>query len=416
MKKQFIFMFVALIVLLVPGCTSEAPLQENASEQATKQINIRTEEEAIEIAMNLVANNGSRSTVGIANVEKICSTPSRNNENTLIYAVNYADENGFALINAAKNGEAVLGFSDEGSYSEPEEGNGFAFYLDAAKDYVLSALSNQEPLDPIPNPDGPKITTESVLSKALSKFGPGTIENKYCEEQKCGSGPIAMAMLYSSLVYTHNLFTTEYLNLTYPERKVNKCLLDWSFIQNYESKENFYASCINCPNHESHEGFSHFLRELEYRSDTFHRTDKRIVTNLEDVKATMEGLDSSVKYTEIKNLTSLTEEAAYDLMGRGKVLFVEGYDEGTSGENGRERMEYYWLISGGQKTTRTSSVVDIYGQQHDIVDIDYLLFCNWGNFGKNNGYFYLGVYKLRDSDHKIIADYSNRLKYITQVD
>lgn len=407
-------MLVGLFALFASSCTNEASLQGDEP-QAPEKSAIRTEEEAIQIAQNLAcANQKSRSSVAIASVDRICSNPSRGEENPLIYAVNYADNGGYALISAAKTGIDVLGVVEEGKYSEPETETGFSFYMENAKNYVQERITIQTPDTLTPQPGAPVITTETLVNKVSCNWGPGYVENRYCEDQRCGSGPLAMAMMLSSGFIPHNLIEPEILQLTYPERKTNQCELLWNFITRHVSIENVNLEAFNCPGQKGHEGLSQLLREIEFRSDTYHRNEIRIVTDIHDARETMAGLTPTIEYTEEADLLPIGEEAAYNMLAKGKIMYVSGCDEGATGKNPRPKREYNWLIDGGKKITSTGWAYDIYGNRHDFVEIDYLLHCNWGNFGHDNGYFSFGVFKTYKSGSVINFDYSSRLRYFTQ--
>lgn len=129
-----------LLGLLWSSCSNEEGIIPPSSpEKAASEL--RTPEEAIALADNLFASRteGTRaSSRTVKAVSIIGSASGRSASDTLIYAINYADNGGFALVSAVPEGIDIIGYADEGNFDveKIEPGSNVEYFLDAAKNYV----------------------------------------------------------------------------------------------------------------------------------------------------------------------------------------------------------------------------------------------------------------------------------------
>ena len=118
---------------------------------------LRTPAEAISIAEMAVANEAGegrseRTIRGTSSVKPIVSHTSRGESDTLMYAVDFDEGQGFAIVSASRSVEPLLALIDDGSFDSPETqaNESFQFALNCAKLYSMG------PTKPtIPDPDGP---------------------------------------------------------------------------------------------------------------------------------------------------------------------------------------------------------------------------------------------------------------------
>lgn len=151
--KNSLFFFLLLATLLC-GCSSDEPI-EGKDAPVNKSVESilckRTVKDAIEIASNAVSvldDNSATSSRGncrtvdpttpIFAVRNMLSRSSKSD--TLLYVVNYSDNNGFAIIPALKSMPEILAVSESG-YFNPEEKSpigGFNMWLDG----IINAISD----------------------------------------------------------------------------------------------------------------------------------------------------------------------------------------------------------------------------------------------------------------------------------
>ena len=141
MKKSFPFL---IFVLAMVSCAQDAQIL--VTDESEPKIGIRTPREAIDIATKILTEGsiGTRSeALTVQDVTVISGVSSRSNSDTLIYAVNFSDEKGYALISASYASKPVIGFVEEGSYVEEKalKNPSYNFFLGAAKEYVAGTMA-----------------------------------------------------------------------------------------------------------------------------------------------------------------------------------------------------------------------------------------------------------------------------------
>ena len=184
---------MTVCAMLITACTSSEEFESTSSSMESTRNAIRTKAEAIDIAIELMNGRfGSRGAYVVENVEIIGGESSRASEDTLIYAVNLADDRGFVLVSAAKAGDAILGYADNGSVvvDDIEPNSGFSFYMDAARNYVRSMQLDTIKVDPIPNPFIPVTIYEKVEPLAPQRWGQNYPEGMYCPNRLSGCGQL----------------------------------------------------------------------------------------------------------------------------------------------------------------------------------------------------------------------------------
>jgi len=227
--KKLLYSIMALSLLY--SCQdADVVYKENLSGDRTLTSSSRSMEEAIEIAVNaarMLDKPQSRSvgrSASAKGVKIIRDAESRSDvADSLIYVVNFDDEQGFALVPVPRIETDVLAVVDDGAY-DPAAGTdnpGFNLYLEAANAYVKRQAANGG------------ISTQAVISPALIyktvidtiaeyqcpprlrplAWGQYTPYNKYTPNGIAGSAPVAMAMIISDMYPKRTK-----LDYTFPER------------------------------------------------------------------------------------------------------------------------------------------------------------------------------------------------------
>lgn len=221
MKRFFCFTFSA-IALLAIACTKISPdssemmaLDEPiASYKVSLEEAVTTLEDFLSSYSNTIPTKGESSLSGrvVSDVKAL-----RNNNfatksaedpildigiDTLMYAINFADEKGFALLAADKRTEPILAIIEEGSFDEKnlQEGkdNGFLLFLERAIGMMCEDILNYDE----------NISTKALVTNGYtitSQYGPllhtkwnqGGVYGRYCPNGVGGCVAIAVAQILS---------------------------------------------------------------------------------------------------------------------------------------------------------------------------------------------------------------------------
>ena len=235
-----------LPALMLPGCQSvdeEICAPEEVTAQLVGDENYRSIDEAIAIAENTAARlfpkNESRSAVRHAsksNVRVIKSDKGRSeDEEALIYAVNFDNNEGFALVSRPRNVCDVLAVVPEGSFDEEEADNtpGVALFMDCAKSYLSIGTDSLNIDIPVHYPGmelGPcRIDTlmyyhlEPMVANIWGQRG---FIAHFCSNGYVGCGPLAIATV--SVFQNFQAGSNTTLTYTFPGRDINQEKINWT--------------------------------------------------------------------------------------------------------------------------------------------------------------------------------------------
>lgn len=238
--RKLIYLILITVLISINACTdSETP---ELPQEKSMYSNIISPEEAVAIA-NAVGNAKpvkSRSNPRLAtlsNVKALGNPASRNgNTDTLIYAVDYADEQGFALIAATPVDEPVLAVIDNGSYDEEElaEVPGFESFMEAARGYAASTYAKDtthkfiEPSYPV---EIDTIERQTVLPKLGSMaWDQSGVEAAYCTNYASGCFPTAAGMMITYFK------PSQKISYTFPGREIDSEYPDWDVMALHHSE------------------------------------------------------------------------------------------------------------------------------------------------------------------------------------
>lgn len=216
MKTLKISLAVIFAALMFGACSSDIE-----SECHKAPVKLRSQSEAISIAENAysVFNSGKDSRTGhevtasISDVQVIKGRSSRGIANdTLLYIVNFENDEGYAVVSASPATEALFGITDEGHYDGNEESinPSLRHYLDCASEYVANSNSIGitlpdsaiGPSFPQPDPGNPTTTYTLLASKGPYvnlKWGQGSPYGDEFENGNCGCLPSVLAMISLSV-------------------------------------------------------------------------------------------------------------------------------------------------------------------------------------------------------------------------
>ena len=389
-------LLTAIVGIVLAGCSSSDEPRGAPRETETQKSFIRTESEAIDLAVALMEGRaGSRASYSIEDVDIFSSNSSRANEDTLIYAVNFADDKGFVLVSAAKTGEDIIGYADKGRIETDniDPVSGFAFYMDAAKDYVTGEINDAGPnfgLDttivPVKPVIPPVVTYEKVAPRVTVEWGQRHPEGCLFENHVCGCTQTACLQIMSAFK------EPTYINYTYPEHELESEYFDWNGLCVHQksglccSATNSYYNCAATD--ESHSKISRLARELGHRSKAVQKFDPNATSTIgRNARNTMWELllPSDIEVTQMSDFSSYDNH--FTLLKDKKAVFYMRGDNGSSG--------HAWVCSGGERIT-TKHMDDMYIHENKT-EIKIFFHFNWGWNGEDNGYFSAGVFDTSKS-------------------
>lgn len=212
MKTLKLSLSIIFAALMYGACSSDIE-----SECHKTSVKLRSQSEAISIAENAysVFNSGKDSRAGhetiasVSDVQVIRGRSSRGITNdTLLYIVNFENDEGYAVVSASPATEALFGITDEGHYDGNEESvnPSLRHYLDCASEYVASSNSTGitfpdsivGPNIPHPNPENPTTIYDLLASKGPYvnlKWGQGSPYGDNFENGNCGCFISVVAMI-----------------------------------------------------------------------------------------------------------------------------------------------------------------------------------------------------------------------------
>ncbi|MBD5182348.1 MAG: hypothetical protein HDS99_00960 [Bacteroidales bacterium] len=382
--KKYHFYLLSLLMLLLTACASEEVKIEDLA-PATTSSDLRSIDEAVIIAKDMYSlRSNSRETVDVADVAVIGSSASRSSNDTLIYAINFADNKGFTLVSAVKAGNAVIGYTDEGVFSEQSasENPAFSFYLDAAKDYV-SGLGGSIG-GPIIDPSTPTLRTEYVSPRIKVSWGQYYPEGTQVRNKIAGCVQTSSAMVLS-------YFQPSTIKMTSKGNSTET--LDWSRIMKHVKSLNFHDD-ISAFNHDvecegrfdGHSYLASICAEIGYRNNAVYTNSEYTTSDASKAPNTLKELTSAKQITAYTSwqapFTDLFKKLKEDCL----AFVLAKYNDG-----GITR-EHTWICDGGQDYITTSKALSYTGEWITREEHEVYYHFNWGCCGYDNGYFLAGVF------------------------
>ncbi|MDE6310845.1 MAG: C10 family peptidase [Muribaculaceae bacterium] len=392
MKKLILIMALGLFFA---SCSQDEGIVAPTDTETTKTSGLcRTPEEAIAVADNFLAAvcpNSRSEQRRVATVDIIGSHGSRSSSDTLMYAINYKDNNGFVLVSAARTGLDVIGYDPEGELNLEEYGNeAFNFYMECAKEYVASELS----ITPVPIPDPtPKdyTITMSVEPKLTVSWGQVNPEGLYCPNGVAGCLQTAMAQAMSYLEQPTSI------NLTYYNRDVDTQVLDWADIKNHVISSNYagqaylniHAGFCNA-SMDAHKALGRLCRQLGELNEAFYIMKNDSIPPAtgaltEKGYATFKSLVPGAVKKVLTYFNDTRQNMLTDMASCQGIAILEGFTAGGAG--------HAWVADGGHNIQTIAYGVGIDGEMiTTYINKDCYYHFNWGWNGSCNGYFAGGVF------------------------
>lgn len=434
-------LILSLFFITLFSACNEEPEIPQPTEAIDYSSNIRSLSEAMDIAQAFIGQNGERTrtskslkSIQDATVITSKSSLSRSQCDTLIYAFDFEDEEGFILIAAPRNIESVLAMTEKGSFNsfQTYSNKSFQYALNAAKDYANNALSEPSKVEPIDKrvfktvdsiveniKSGPRVNV------AWDQLWPAGL---YFANHISGCVPLAISQILTFFEQPKSL------NYTFPERDKIYETIDWSDIKKHVRSNLRYNS-------------SSFMFNTHYNSCGCTQNGHKTIGRLTRQIAYIGGINPSATdstgtggtydqaYTAIVgivgNILNVTKGTGvndlYAALMPNAVCYIRGASENNTGghawvADGRWRFKrHYWDYVGTPIPTKVGEP-----QQYDyeLVNEYETVFTyfhyNWGWGGNSNGWFSINIFnpsKGEEYDNSFLSNSINRnypkdIKYI----
>lgn len=395
---------LSFLTAMFTACSSDEPKIGFEENEANSYVAKRSIEEAIEIAsqyanQTTAETRATKLVVDKSTVSAIVSTTSRALSDTLMYAVNFEDNNGYMIISANKATVPVLAIIDSGNYQEDEEVkvDGFDYFMNAAENYVDSYSqvdapgiggTGEGPVDMIMVFYTDSMAVEKCYEQRLNvKWGEYWPENLYCPNGLAGCSPVAIAQVLS-------YFKPEMdMDITFSGRPYNHLKIDWDELLEHtsstDSKFMSFSHSNTCKaTDEAHKHLAVLVRQIGELTGSTYNTSITLTPESSTFSVTKDILSD-------RTIIKVENEDFYDYLVDGGIALVEGYSaaeghhtwvlDGTASIN--YKILYYTYFN---PRTHEYSTLEVSYRRHNYVH------CNWGLSGSKNGYFYEGVYNTEN--------------------
>ena len=431
------FKSYAVAVLFLASCATDEEGKDNGIlVTSEEQTNMRTPAEAMQIAQGAVSifddgpiqkstgeNNHLPRTIDYADGVK-CITASQavpSCGDTLMYVVNYTDNQGFAVVSASRNTEELLAVTENGHYNPDGttiDNPGFRMFMEMAEDYVSNAIRRRPPGDKDTTRRdtfglGFKVfmwdttyTKVQIPPKITVAWGQENPEGRFCPNHiaGCVNTAAAQAMTY----FRH----PKSLQLTYAGRDSSSVTLDWDRICTHKKSANWSALVNNddCSDY-AHRMIAYLCRQLGQLSNSDY-------SNSNQTGATFDGLRTSLMklgYT-VSNISDYATECCLQPLKENKLILMGGFMVDGEGN----KVGHMWVVDGCDyiKMNVHTYLIDpsnplVPREDRGITttSIKKMNYINWGWCGDANGYFDDGVFKITTMFSEV--NYGTDVKYIT---
>lgn len=434
MKRALLnpIIFVALIVV---SCVSDTPVDPvNFLDDANNQqeSTTRTIEEVVDIVKS---NYGSifdvklsRSDIYITkenvSVIRVNNGARSLSTDTVLYVVNFGEESGFAVVSANKQCTPLLAMTDNGHIDEIADidNPGLKSFFDAA---IAYNSFNNTIIEPVLPPQKRFLyhridsTIVDKKPKATMLWGQNWPEGYFCPNGYSGCVSTALAISLSYFGIPH------YIDLTYPNRDIDKQILDWTKIKNNVRSQVIEPS--EKVNESEHMALARFCREIGHRIDADYSYPDKTGAQVSDLRDMIANLAPAIDVSEYHNAAPNVE-----YLSNWSIIVMSGYDPEDplnahtfiiDGYKSKTVLHRYYNLPSPIVAIDLDSYLDsnnIMPEEKSLNVYYKLSHINWGLNGHNNGYYDVGVYDLsqyKELDipnlYPMDADYQYAYEYFT---
>lgn len=419
MKKLSQILITLLAVVALHSCnSSDISDLSNVPEQQTASLSQkRTVDEAIDLAIKAKANfypTISRSDISVDRT-KIHYLKNRRLSrgaaaDTLFYVINFADDDGYAIINAQKSGVDVIAVTESGEYDPESEDNNTPPALDLYLKNTILLPGDSLLIRPIDSISTllEQIVVRDTLQKVFvepkvkTRWGQGSFFGTYCPNSIVGCGPLALGQSIVALGSP----TTMNFTFTNKTRPFDSTTFNWADIIKHNTLKSSTAYCENAFSDDSdctynHKQIAALLRELGLRSNASY--------GMYSTGVTFNGLlaaAQSLNFKIINGLDGKTSTPICPITSHQDAIFIMGAFDVDSEEGHIFIVDgcKYWQVK-ETTYTRYQNTSNLNYEGSTTYSTEYV-HINWGWYGSSNGYFYTTTKPL-DTSKPSYQDYSD---------
>lgn len=388
MNKHIIFL---LLLLSFVSCNDTLEVEHFTTDVQRLLSNensyVRSYDEALKIAEQSISmledssitRSISSRTISL-NDTKVClrvsnSATRSDEQDTLIYVFNFADNRGFALVSASKNTEGLLAITEKGFFDpekKPQNG-GFNEFVENAKRYVEKSMADSftrgaASFDPQYR-DSIVYSTIARGPYLTVKWGQELPEGEFCSNGYAGCSNVAIAQILSYYAYPSSV------SLTYPGRDKSTQTLNWELIKAHDTGHSL-SNCL-ISDTATHKAIGRFIRQIGELSYSNYDSLMTATNSIYQQSAL-----SSLGYSS--STTSIYPSVVKSQLDYQKLILI----------NGRDNIENYghsWVIDGYRYVTSTCYRFiavpggwDLYSITTNTTNLYHF---NWGWYGECDGFF-----------------------------
>lgn len=332
-----------------------------------------------------------------------------NSQDTLIYVVNFENDNGYALVSANRSTEGLIAITESGHLNPNDsiENEALSYYIRLATQYVASSHG---PIDI--EPDGQLCDTIFSINESAMALTPTWSQeypfNSYCPNRVVGCGPLALAEI---LAY-YNIPDT--LELDFSTNFVTPITMDWPYLKQHtvyrNSSSNNYCSCpISFLAHRKLAAFVYQVG-LECNAEYYPATETSAAAT---ATCSFDVRNAGIAFgLHVCAYRPFSTASFIQPLRDGHLLLVGG--ETADGVN-----SHFWVVDGYRNMSMIITRYTISGPEQTVLAASDYNHINWGWNGKDNGFFLENVFNTANctvedeyGERQDDMNFSNSLEYI----
>ena len=446
--KKLISLLLLMAIITITACDDLelnskplGPLPSDTTESEPSD-NI-SQEEAIamaeEIAADINTSGYSRAAsrmVDRTNISVISTPNSRSGLNdTLIYLINYTDNQGFAAISAVKCESPILAVIDESNYQAVKEADnpGFNMFMDMATEFIIHKREEHS------QPESRSYDISAIITPMLEQkieidttyksiqtpklgnrnWGQNGIEGSLCPNKLAGCGPVAIAMVLSYYKIP------SWIGYTYPNADIAGEDLDWDLINNHLPYSD--GNCYNC-SYYTHSTIARILRGIGHRADTKYKTgpSKQDTTSSTSESNTKKILQKYLPMKKVGGYSDFNETGVKSAITDGLALIAAKSGTYSYSKFEEDGGGHGWVADGYRFITRNLRYYEKRADESawsfikNETQSERLFHFNWGWHGLGNGYYsgsvFCVIYNVKNPNTgktETKRDYYSNAKYLS---
>lgn len=400
MKQSNYFLLLLFCIILLQACQNDdynKIIEDNKTEANPYKI---SPEEATQTALefmksikeNFATRNASfdESRLHVSGVEAISLGKNKTRSlgydidiDTLMYAVNFGDNGGYAIVSADNRTDPVYAIIDNGTFTQDKltSDNGLTYFLEHAIESMLTDIKENTESGSATRALSDWETMLLGFPKLSVNWGQGYPYNMYCPNDYTGCVAVATAQILS-YYRTIGSVRWSYNNTS------GSAVLNWNRIIQDSQANNGKLTMSNAP--QSSMEVAHLMRYLGVALDADYKSGSTSIDSDKAIKwmRNWGGLSagSLKKYDSnaiLQAFSNLGGGLGTGLIFNNKLVYARG-------NSGRKKVLGITVsYSGGHAWVIDAAMM---ARNKNDGKFYHLVHCNWGWSGSDNGYYKSGVF------------------------